>query len=707
MTFSGVLHSPLDEGTAISNTATISAASEGGSGALPLTGSLSVDATPNLSVAFVDDDSDNVVTPGQTVHYTLTISNSGDGSATTSASVTIPSGMGTPTNITFDHCTSSSNSYSGQTLTLSNLIISTSNDCVVDFDVPVSSPSTENLNLTASADVATASQGGNNPATVDADTLTVDVTPQLAATLSDDDSDNIVSLGQTVNMTITIANTGDGTATGVSAAYSGSAPATNLGTIQYTHCGSSYSSNNTNRTISVTGLEIAVGTNCIITFSYDVPTDANDGAHITNTVDASGATEGGNNPSLVVGDTLTVDASNTAPDIPTDVSSAVFGSHDWFKTSSLTGATLNSSLSDPNSSDQVRYRVQISLDSGFFTDTAIEYLSTLGAQGAHTYTYQESGGTYVVGSASTSLSDGAYYMRIRAEDENGATSGWYTIPGTAFNYDTTAPVTPTAPYLISKDVGKATIGWATTTDANPHLLIPYRIEDSDSSDFSTFSDSDTYDLSQLFTGLKTNAHHYFRIYWRDAAGNLSDASSVLDVFIPAATSTPPSSSESSGSSSNKTQRSASSTPQTSTQNENPTDKPKTSEQQPSSTSSGDTTKVTIFVKDSNNQPIKAAMVTLHSEPRVGYTDEEGQVTFYGVPIGEHTATVEYKGMTVTTPVTLKKGVEELSVTLVMKNINQKHHWCWLWWLLLLVVIYLLWRYYRNRKKNSQAKQQIK
>jgi uncharacterized repeat protein (TIGR01451 family) len=710
ITFSGTVLSPLDEGTVIAANATVSAASEGGSGASLSTGDLSIDATPNLSVTFTDNDSDNIVTPGQVVHYTLTVANSGDGGATSSASIAVPSGMGSPTNITFDYCASPSNAYADHVLTLNALKISTTNNCVVTFDLAVSSPNTEGFALTTSADVAAAAEGGNNPASVNADTLTVDVTPHLSVTISDDDTDNTVSLGQVVNTTINITNSGDGNATGVSIDYSATTPATDLGDIQFTNCGSAYSPSHTLHSLNVTGLAVAVGTDCTITFSYSVDSHASDGAHITNTVDTGSAIEGGSNPSPVAGDTLTVDASNTAPNIPADVTSAIFGSHSWLKANDLAGATLSSSLSDPNSGDQVRYRIQLSLDSGFFTDNAIEYLSTLGAQGMRTYTYQENGGTYIVGSASTHLSDGAYYMRIRAEDQKGATSGWYTVPGVAFNYDATPPVVPPAPFLISKDTGRATIGWNATTDANPHPLIPYRIEVSDSPDFSTFNDSDTADLSQLFVGLGTGTHHYFRVYWRDAAGNLSEASSILDVLIsepPSVTPNPSSQSTPSSPSQNSkvAQRSTPTTGQASTTNKS--DKlaqtPPPTELSSNGAASSATTEVTIYVRDVNSLPIKGAKVTLHSEPRVGYTDSEGKVIFYGVPIGEHTATVAYKGMVATTPVTLKKGVEELKVTLVMKNVNQKHHWCWLWWLPLLLVIYIGWRYYRRVRNRSKAR----
>ena len=82
--------------------------------------------------------------------------------------------------------------------------------------------------------------------TLTADTLTIDVTPDLStSTKEDDDFDNNVTPGQNVTYTITVINTGNGSATGIDIDDTLSIRLENLSISSITNCGSSYTDNST------------------------------------------------------------------------------------------------------------------------------------------------------------------------------------------------------------------------------------------------------------------------------------------------------------------------------------------------------------------------------------------------------------------------------------------------------------------------------
>ncbi len=719
ITFSGTLHTPLNDGTVISDTATIGAATEGGSGASLTSNSLTVDATPILSTSTlaVSDLNGSTLKPGEKIGYTLTIKNTGNGQATgVSLADTIgASGTLDTSSFIFTNCGSShTDSSTSSQLTIGDLDIAVGTNCVVYFEVTLHSPLDEDTAINSTVTIGAPSEGGSG-ASPSSNTLTIDATPQLAVMLSDDDDDNVVSLGQTINMQAKISNSGDGQATGVHFSYSLGAPGQSLTGIMLDSCGNTPGQSATGTSISYTNLVINAGETCTVSFAFTVASNASNGATIAQSVDVGAATEGGNNPAVVNGSTLTVDISNAAPNIPSSVSAPKFTGSPQLSTSGLSGATVTATLSDPNAGDQLRYRIQFADDSSF-TSPMIDYRSTFAAAGTRTYTYQETGGTYVTGTSSTVLPDGDYYVRVRAEDNGGASSAWYTLPSPTFTYDTTPPAAPAKPHLVgTAGVGTATIGWDVSTDAHPHPLIPYRLESSSDPGFATFNDLDTDNLSNYFASLPKNAHYYFRLYLRDAAGNLSGASAILDVFIPDDTPVPttptpspsPSPSPSTNSSNTPTTHTSTDltyvapTPAPSLQPAPSSSSPSGAAAKPEQTQgTGDTTTVIIVVRDTNGNIIQGAKVTLHSTPRVGYTDKDGMVKFANVEIGDHTATVEYNGKLASTPVTLHKGVEELHVDLTLKEQSSQVSWYWLWWLplLLLLLLYIYYRWRRHRQK---------
>ncbi|HSX05872.1 MAG TPA: choice-of-anchor U domain-containing protein [Candidatus Saccharimonadales bacterium] len=251
-------------------------------------------SNPVLSVSKTEDDADNFVTPDQVVTYTVTITNSGGVSGSTSFTDTIPTGMNTPSNFTYTNCGTPSSSYSAPTLTVSSLSVDTVNNCIVTYSVAVNNPLNEGTTLTNSVDVAAASEGGNNPAPISASTLTVDATPNLSTstkTVSDLDGGTVLP-GDTLRYTITTINTGNGQATGVAITDTIDTDTQNLTNVTRTNCGSSTNSS-TSTQLNITGATVQVGTNCVITFDVSVKSPLTVGTALSNTATIGAATEGG------------------------------------------------------------------------------------------------------------------------------------------------------------------------------------------------------------------------------------------------------------------------------------------------------------------------------------------------------------------------------------------------------------------------------
>ncbi len=115
---------------------------------------------------------------------------------------------------------------------------------------------------------------------------------------------------------------------------------------------------------------------------------------------------------------------NTAPDAPSSLgpTALVNGS-----TTGTNTPTVSFTLSDPDVSNTVKYRIQID-DSSDFSSAVVDYTSALAAQGARTFQVGQAAGSgsYTVGSVSQTLSDGSYYWRVKTIDSNAAESSYAT-----------------------------------------------------------------------------------------------------------------------------------------------------------------------------------------------------------------------------------------------------------------------------------------
>jgi hypothetical protein len=74
--------------------------------------------------------------------------------------------------------------------------------------------------------------------------------------------------------------------------------------------------------------------------------------------------------------------------------------------------------------------------------------------------------------------------------------------------------------------------------------------------------------------------------------------------------------------------------------------------------------VILNIVDTNGKPAANIKVTLHSDPKVGYTDKNGNVTFTDVETGKHTVTVEIDGAKSETPIDLTNMAKDFKLSIV-------------------------------------------
>ncbi len=95
--------------------------------------------------------------------------------------------------------------------------------------------------------------------------------------------------------------------------------------------------------------------------------------------------------------------------------------------SGSTQPTFTIDINDPDVSDTVRFRIQISNTSDF-SNIITDYSSALSQQGSFTFTVGQAagGGSYNIGSQGQSYGNGGYYWRVSATDSNDISSNYTT-----------------------------------------------------------------------------------------------------------------------------------------------------------------------------------------------------------------------------------------------------------------------------------------
>ncbi|MFM1786531.1 MAG: hypothetical protein RL228_481, partial [Actinomycetota bacterium] len=168
--------------------------------------------------------------------------------------------------------------------------------------------------------------------------------------------------------------------------------------------------------------------------------------------------------------TFTTSVPNAAPSQPSSLSGSLQAGGS-ISMGSLNGSSVTSTISDSDSGQLVRFRVQISSENTFTSGIVIDYRGPSAAQGSQTFTFGENSGTYLVGNASTNLTEGSYYLRIRSEDGSSASSSWVTISGSAFSVADNSQTISNFNNPGSKSISDSTV--AISADSNRGLAISF------------------------------------------------------------------------------------------------------------------------------------------------------------------------------------------------------------------------------------------
>ncbi|MBN2096365.1 DUF4215 domain-containing protein, partial [Candidatus Peregrinibacteria bacterium] len=300
--------SELIGGTIITNRADATAPTEGGS-AVFAEAEVEVSDTPILSPSKTDDDPDNIVSPGQTVTYTLTIDNIGNKTGTgISADDALDANLENLSVTSFTNCGGVyvDNSVANPpVLNIDGLQITTADNCVITFTADVKVATGAGVIIPNTAYLSAAIEGGF-PTNASSDDLVTSGAPSLTGTKVHNKGGktppNEVDPGELVQYTLTIDNVGDIDGTGISVDDTLDASFENLNVISYTNCGGVYANTSTANppVLNIDNLQVTVADNCVIVFEVKVKNTVAPGTDIPNTASVSPAVEGGlGDPSIV------------------------------------------------------------------------------------------------------------------------------------------------------------------------------------------------------------------------------------------------------------------------------------------------------------------------------------------------------------------------------------------------------------------------
>ncbi len=199
--------------------------------------------------------------------------------------------------------------------------------------------------------------------------------------------------------------------------------------------------------------------------------------------------------------------------------------------------TFTFTLSDPDESDTVGYRIQVD-DSSDFSSPITDYTSALENQGVNSFTVGQiaGSGNYSTGSQGQKLSDGSYYWRVKTIDSSSSESSYTTANSgnVAFIIDTTTPSIPGTPTTASPTNNTAPKWtWNASTDTGSDLSdMPYILQWSQDPTFITDVKSATIEEnSYTHTTPLPGGTWNLRVKAIDAAGNESAYSMHGTVII--------------------------------------------------------------------------------------------------------------------------------------------------------------------------------
>ncbi len=188
---------------------------------------------------------------------------------------------------------------------------------------------------------------------------------------------------------------------------------------------------------------------------------------------------------------------------------------------------LSFRLSDSNTSENVKYQIEIATNSSF-SNPVINYTSASMSQGIKSFIVGQSAGagSYTIGYPGQFLSNGSYYWRVQMYGALGNSSGFVTANNgaIAFKVDTTPPTVPGTPIATTPTTDTTpTWVWTASTDSESGLAAtPYTVEWSQDPNFSSgVSLLATSTTSFTQPSALSVGTWYFRVKAVDAVGNYS------------------------------------------------------------------------------------------------------------------------------------------------------------------------------------------
>ncbi len=226
------------------------------------------------------------------------------------------------------------------------------------------------------------------------------------------------------------------------------------------------------------------------------------------------------------------------PDAPENLGGSGYVDGSWGGDST---PNLTFTLSDDDTGNTVKYKIQIDTDSDF-SSPVVDYTSPLAAQGATNFTVGQAAGlgSYTTGNSSQTLPTGSYYWRVKAID-NGASESAYSTANSgsvAFKIDATNPTAPGKPTATSPISNhRPTVSWSASSDSDSGLADPaYELQWSTDSGFGDSSSTTTNSTTATPNADLADGTWYFRVIASDATDNtttsLVSSSVLIDTTDP-------------------------------------------------------------------------------------------------------------------------------------------------------------------------------